>query len=34
MRIHEDRLDAPSPRIEMTPSEAMHLGTQGRRPSR
>ena len=34
MRIHEDRLDAPSPRIEMTPSEAMHLGTRGRRPSR
>lgn len=34
MRVHEDRLLSPSPRIDMTPSEAVHLSQEGRRPHR
>lgn len=32
--IHQEQVDHPAPRLELTPSEAWHLAQEGRRPTR
>ncbi len=29
VRVHAERLEAPSPRVDMTPSQALHLAREG-----